>query len=94
MGAALVDTELEVTDDDLIAMAVDKGMMTLVDEAKQAELLTYLQSHQIHASRASGGSAGNSIIACRYFAQSIALIRADTRQIIKSKNMVIGTYHS
>ena len=47
MGAALVDTELEVTDNDLTAMAVDKGMMTLVDEAKQAELLTYLQSHQI-----------------------------------------------
>ena len=67
MGAALVDTELEVTDDDLIAMAVDKGMMTLVDEAKQAELLTYLQSHQIQASRASGGSAGNTIIASSYF---------------------------
>ena len=28
MGAALVDTELEVTDNDLTAMAVDKGMMT------------------------------------------------------------------
>ena len=57
IGAALVDTELEVTNNDLTAMAVDKGMMTLVDEAKQAELLTYLQSHQIQASRASGGSA-------------------------------------
>ena len=67
MGAALVDTEVEVTDNDLVAMGVEKGMMTLVDEPKQAELLTYLQSHQIQASRASGGSAGNTIIANSYF---------------------------
>lgn len=67
MGAALVDTELEVTDSDLTAMGVDKGMMTLVDEVRQSELLTYLQSNQIQASRASGGSAGNTIIASSYF---------------------------
>ena len=32
LGAALVDTEIEVTDDDLAAMSVEKGVMTLVDE--------------------------------------------------------------
>ena len=60
IGAALVDTELEVDDNDLTAMQVDKGMMTLVDEARQAALLGHLKDHLIRASHASGGSAGNS----------------------------------
>lgn len=67
IGAALVDTELEVDDDDLTAMQVDKGMMTLVDEARQAALLGHLKDHLIRASHASGGSAGNSMIATALF---------------------------
>lgn len=67
MGAALVDTELEVSDNDLSSMQVDKGLMTLVDEARQAELLTHLESHLVYSKRASGGSAGNTIIAASYF---------------------------
>lgn len=67
IGAALVDTEIEVTDAELVAMGVEKGMMTLVDEARQAELLGHLTDHMIRASHASGGSAGNSMIASALF---------------------------
>ena len=67
MGAALVDTELDVTDADLTNMQIDKGLMTLVDEARQSELLAHLEDHMVHSKRASGGSAGNTIIATSYF---------------------------
>lgn len=67
IGAALVDTEIEVTDADLKAMAVAKGVMTLVDEDRQAELIDYLQDHLVHSSRASGGSGANTVIAASYF---------------------------
>ena len=67
MGAALVDTEIEVTDENLQAMQVDKGLMTLVDEQRQHELLEHLEGHLIHSKRASGGSAANSIIAVNSF---------------------------
>ena len=67
IGAALVDTEIEVTDQQLRDMGVEKGLMTLVDEARQRELLDHLQDHLIRASHASGGSAGNSMIATALF---------------------------
>lgn len=70
LGAALVDTEIQVSDEDLASMNVDKGHMTLVDEARRQELMTALEGHLIHSSRASGGSAGNSIIAASYFGAS------------------------
>lgn len=70
IGAALVDTEIEVTDADLAAMSVEKGVMTLVDEARQAELLQHLSGHMVHSKRASGGSAANSIIAIAQFGGS------------------------
>ena len=35
MGAALVDTEIEVDDAFLGSAGIDKGVMTLVDEARQ-----------------------------------------------------------
>ena len=63
IGAALVDTEIQITDDQLQAMNIEKGMMTLVDQARQAEMLTELSDHLVGASHASGGSAGNSMIA-------------------------------
>lgn len=67
IGAALVDTEIKVTDEELAQMKVDKGLMTLVDEARQAELLGHLEGHLVKASHASGGSAGNSMIATAQF---------------------------
>lgn len=67
IGAALVDTEIEVSDDFLQNAGVDKGVMTLVDEARQFELLEHLHAHIEDSRRASGGSACNSIIASSYF---------------------------
>jgi sugar/nucleoside kinase (ribokinase family) len=67
LGAALVDTEITVTEADLQTFGVAKGVMTLVDEARQHQLLELLQGHMVHATRASGGSAANSIIAAQYF---------------------------
>src|SRR5690606_7057753 len=66
LGAALVDTEIEVNDHDLKQFGVEKGLMTLVDEQRQGELLTLLADHLITARRASGGSAANSVIAAQY----------------------------
>jgi len=70
LGAALVDTEIEVTDTDLAAMRLEKGVMTLVDEARQHELLQHLSGHLVHSRRASGGSAANSIIGVAQFGGS------------------------
>lgn len=67
IGAALVDTEIQVRDEELARMGVERGLMTLVDEARQAELLGHLRDHLIKASHASGGSAGNSMIAAAQF---------------------------
>ncbi|MGQ9425389.1 adenosine kinase [Gilvimarinus sp. F26214L] len=67
IGAALVDTEIEVTDTDLEQMEVDKGLMTLVDEGRQHQLIEQLSGHLVHSKRASGGSAANTIIAASYF---------------------------
>ena len=63
VGAALVDIEIQVTDAELAAMNVEKGLMTMVDQARQRDILTMLSDHLILANRASGGSAGNSMIA-------------------------------
>ncbi len=67
IGAALVDTEIEVKDDDLTKLNVEKGMMTLVDTERRQELINALEDHLIYSKRASGGSAGNTIIAASYF---------------------------
>lgn len=67
IGAALVDTEITLQDADLEAMNVDKGVMTLVDEARQHQLISYLANHIVASRRASGGSAANTIIAASYF---------------------------
>lgn len=67
IGAALVDTEITLTDADLTRMAVAKGVMTLVDEARQKDLIEYLSDHLVASHRASGGSAANTIIAASYF---------------------------
>ncbi len=67
IGNALVDTEIEVTDEDLAKFNIEKGFMTLVDEERQAELMKLLEGHLVASRRASGGSACNSIIAASYF---------------------------
>ncbi len=67
IGAALVDTEIRVQDRDLEQMNVGKGLMTLVDRERQGELLSHLEGHLVEANHASGGSAGNSMIAAAQF---------------------------
>lgn len=67
IGNALVDTEIQVEDEKLTAMGVEKGLMTLVDEARQQELVGQLSDHLVTASRASGGSAANTVIAATRF---------------------------
>ena len=67
IGNALLDTEIKLRDDELETLGVDKGLMTLVDAARRRELLDNLQGHLIKASHASGGSAGNSMIATALF---------------------------
>lgn len=67
IGAALVDTEITVSDQDLNAMQVDKGVMTLVDEDRQHQLMDYLSDHLVASQKASGGSGANTIIAAGYF---------------------------
>ena len=67
VGAALVDTEIKVQDSELAQMQVEKGLMTLVDRERQLELLGHLEGHLVKANHASGGSAGNSMIATAQF---------------------------
>ncbi|OUS11678.1 adenosine kinase [Gammaproteobacteria bacterium 53_120_T64] len=70
IGAALVDTEIEISDAELATYGIEKGVMTLVDETRQLELINLLDNHLVMAKRASGGSAANSIMAVASFGGS------------------------
>lgn len=70
LGAALVDTEIDVTDSDLNTFQIEKGLMTLVDENRQHELIDNLKGHLVHSKRTSGGSACNSVVAASSFGAS------------------------
>lgn len=61
IGNALVDMEYEVDAADLGILGIDKGVMTLVDEAQQTAIMSHLKNHSPR--RGSGGSAANSVIA-------------------------------
>ena len=63
IGAALVDTEVEVSDAFLASAQIDKGVMTLVDELRQTELLKALASENTQILRKCGGSVCNSVVA-------------------------------
>ena len=65
VGAALVDSEVVVTNEFLSTHKIDKGIMTLVDEERQFELLAALGSR--HIKRSCGGSACNTIVAASCF---------------------------
>ena len=67
IGNALVDKEFEVTDQVLLELGIDKGVMTLVDADRQARILQTLSDRFGLKKRASGGSAANTIIAVSYF---------------------------
>jgi sugar/nucleoside kinase (ribokinase family) len=65
IGNALVDMEYEVELEDLNKLRIDKGVMTLVDEAHQLEIMAHLEER--HHQKGSGGSAANSVIAVSQF---------------------------
>jgi sugar/nucleoside kinase (ribokinase family) len=61
LGNALVDMEFEVHDQFLQENEIDKGVMTLVDENQQHEMISQLDAFE--GNKASGGSAANTLIA-------------------------------
>ncbi len=61
LGNALVDMEFEINDQFLHENGIDKGVMTLVDENQQHELIEQLDAFE--GNKASGGSAANTLIA-------------------------------
>lgn len=61
LGNALVDMEFEIDDQFLEENNIDKGVMTLVDENQQHELISQLDA--FGGNKASGGSAANTLIA-------------------------------
>lgn len=65
IGNALVDMEFEVHDEFFKTHAIDKGLMTLVDEERQNYLMGALGSGV--KKRQCGGSAANTIIAVAQF---------------------------
>ncbi len=68
IGNALVDMEFEVSSDFLSKAQIEKGLMTLVDEARQAEIINTL--HGTQHKRSCGGSAANTMIAISQFGGS------------------------
>lgn len=67
IGAALVDTEVVVSDEFLENNGIKKGVMTLVDGGRQAELLNTFIANQHYLIKKSGGSACNTVIAAANF---------------------------
>ena len=65
IGNALVDFEFRATDQFFEENGIEKGLMTLVDEARQKELMQVIDTD--HAKKQCGGSAGNTVIAINQF---------------------------
>lgn len=65
IGNALVDMEFEVDDAFFETYGIDKGLMTLVDEQRQHELMNHLDAFE--GRKACGGSAANTIMAVSSF---------------------------
>lgn len=68
IGNALVDMEFSISDSFLTENNIEKGLMTLVEEADQNKLLENLKTHDPEDhKRQCGGSAANTIIAVSQF---------------------------
>ncbi len=68
IGNALVDMEFKVSDEFFKKNKIEKGLMTLVEEERQVELISALtQDNSGEIKRQCGGSAANSIIAVSQF---------------------------
>ncbi len=60
VGNAIMDLQVQTNDAFLECADIDKGVMTLVDEARQQKVLAALADHSVH--HCSGGSAANTIV--------------------------------
>jgi sugar/nucleoside kinase (ribokinase family) len=67
IGAALVDKVVAVSDEFLEQHAIEKGTVTLIGDARQAELLKALEQSNHILMKQSGGSASNTVIAAANF---------------------------
>ncbi len=65
IGNALVDLEFNVTDDFLDRHGVKKGVMTLVDEERQFQMINDI--NHAETVQKPGGSAANTVVAVRQF---------------------------
>jgi sugar/nucleoside kinase (ribokinase family) len=72
VGNALVDIQTKIDDSVLGELSLDKGIMTLVDDARQASVLSALTGHSLH--RCAGGSAANTVVAMADFGASAAFV--------------------
>lgn len=70
IGNALVDQEFEVTDEFLTQHGIEKGMMTLIEEADQDILIAELSQRGELKKQSGGGSAANSLVAFSQFGGS------------------------
>jgi sugar/nucleoside kinase (ribokinase family) len=65
IGNALVDIEFKVSDQFFLDNHVEKGLMTLVDENRQNDLMKVINTEE--AKKQCGGSAANTVIAVSQF---------------------------
>jgi sugar/nucleoside kinase (ribokinase family) len=72
VGNALVDIQARIPDSLLPELGVDKGIMTLVDDERQATVLGQLGGRPLH--RCAGGSAANTIVAFADFGGSAGYV--------------------
>ncbi len=70
VGNAIMDLQLQCDDAFLDSIGVKKGVMTLVEEAQQKDVLEALAGHHVH--QCSGGSAANTIVGIADFGGSTA----------------------
>lgn len=72
VGNALVDVQAQVQDELLTEIAVDKGIMTLVDDDQQASVLSKFDVPSLN--RCAGGSAANTIAAVADFGGKVEFV--------------------
>ncbi len=72
VGNALVDIQAKVDDELVAALGLDKGIMTLVEDSRQKQVLHELGNRPLN--RCAGGSAANTIVAVAEFGGTAAFV--------------------
>ena len=84
IGNALVDIEYHTSIEKLSELGIEKGLMTLIDEKKQNNLIAHLDD--THEAMACGGSAANTVIA-------LAQLGANTHFDCRVANDISGQFY-